>query len=31
MGVHAPGERSMQAAMAALHVTNLAMVSACRR
>ncbi|SOE16439.1 beta-glucosidase [Hoeflea halophila] len=24
MGVHAPGERSMQAAMAALHVTNLA-------
>ena len=24
MGVHAPGERSMEAAMAALHVTNLA-------
>lgn len=24
MGVHAPGERSMQAAMAALHTTNLA-------
>ncbi|VVT27256.1 GH1 family beta-glucosidase [Hoeflea sp. EC-HK425] len=24
MGVHAPGERSMQAAMSALHVTNLA-------
>jgi beta-glucosidase len=24
MGIHAPGERSMEAAMAALHVTNLA-------
>lgn len=24
MGVHAPGERSMEAAMAALHITNLA-------